>query len=121
MTTTPNSPTLEQWKAQPFHVLDDQSYDSIYKALQSGRTDVKSYMGVCPHRNKKLCKCPHSLNNFDEDGCIVAKMTSDGENKPVYSMSELMELRELVLSEYRICEKIEGKRMLVRKLAKRTN
>ena len=68
--------------SQPFYVINDEGYNSIFTALTNGERFMKSYQTTCPHRNKKDCNCPFYLN-FLKDGKMVRCVK--GEVKEVLS------------------------------------
>jgi hypothetical protein len=49
---------------------------------------MKSYIGVCPHKEKSKCVCPYYLNYLDENGDMVRNV--NGVVKPVYKESNVV-------------------------------
>lgn len=78
------------WRSQPFFVINDEAYARMLRKLRSGSSVEYTYAGVCPH-NRHQCRCP-KMANVLRNGRIVRLV--DGEEKPVYSLSEFSAGRE---------------------------
>lgn len=83
---------MEQIKAQhatqPFFVVNDEAYERMMDTLKNKSVkSVKSYIRVCPHKNKADCRCEFYENYLDDDGMMVRKV--GGVIKPVFKLSDL--------------------------------
>jgi len=77
----------EQHKNQPLFVVLDDAYERMWEALTTkGEPFVKTYIGVCPHKSEKKCKCEF-FKNILHDDMIMREV--DGVMKPVVSVSLL--------------------------------
>ena len=79
----------QNWRVQPYFVLNDEAFDRIVGKLRAGSRCEWSYMSTsCAHHDKSSCKCPRMMNVLDERGELVRIV--NGERKRVYSLSALL-------------------------------
>ena len=78
--------------SQPFYVIEDEGYERMMFKLKTGQRYVKSFVGVCPHREKNDCKCEFALNFLDSKGNMVRCVK--GQQKFVLSVTELKQFLE---------------------------
>jgi len=77
----------EQHKNQPFFLVLDDAYERMWEALTTkGEPFVKTYIGFCPHKSEKECKCEF-FKNILHDDMIMREV--NGVMKPVVSPSLL--------------------------------
>lgn len=94
MTTRPIHSEYLLLPTLPFEcaVLNDEAFNRIKGKLEGGERYVKSYLGTCPHTNKKDCKCPFFLN-FLRDGAVFR--IRNGKQIPVVSVTKAIEISQL--------------------------
>jgi hypothetical protein len=69
--------------------VTDDAYERMMHKLLAGAPYVKTYMGVCPHKTEKKCRCPFAKNVLlTQDGkhSIVRDMP-DGTRKEILPLS----------------------------------
>ena len=93
----PKPEFLKKHMEQPFYLLDDEAHSRMLKKLKEEGGASKSYISVCPHKSKELCKCEYFTNYLDDDGDIVRNV--NGVIKPVLSLSMYKQL----INEFRDC------------------
>jgi hypothetical protein len=85
MVTLPSKYVLHQI------VVTDDPYERMYTRLKNGERYVKTFRGVCPHKNKEKCKCKFSLNFLENDVIMSLRDFGNGMQKfRIYKLSELM-------------------------------
>lgn len=80
----------DNWKKQPFFVIQDESYDNMVKEFKSGKKILYTFAHGCKDKSKtanKPCNCPKMENIFVNGN--IARII-DGQQKPVYKMSDII-------------------------------
>jgi len=71
------------------YAVNDEAYARMMGKLQSGEPFVKSYLGTCPHRSPRFCKCPFNKNVLVGNE-IMREV--DGKMEKVWSFSQITAL-----------------------------
>lgn len=68
-------------------VVVDDSYDRMMTRLMMGEPFVKTYLGVCPHRSPRMCKCTFRKNILVGNEIM---RDIDGKREKVWAVSEVL-------------------------------
>ena len=89
--------TQEQLEEQPFYVVPDDAWFRMMDKLKKGKPYVKTYIGTCPHKNKKKCKCRFNKNILK--GNKIIRMVN-GVEKNVYPICFVIKFKDVLNAKY---------------------
>ena len=89
--------TQEQLNTQPFYCVPDDAWFRMMNKLKNGAPYVKTYIGKCPHKTKKKCKCRWNKNILKGNGII--RMVN-GVEKPVYPLNFVIQFKEVLMAKH---------------------
>lgn len=85
-----SNPSIIRVASVPSYVkvaVTDESYSRMMDSLKSGEPFVKTYLGTCPHRSARFCKCGFRKNILVGDE-IMREV--EGKMEKVWSVSQIV-------------------------------
>lgn len=85
-----SQPSIVRVASVPSYVkvaVNDEAYARMMDKLKSGEPFVKSYLGTCPHRSARSCKCSFRKNVLVGNE-IMREV--EGKMEKVWSVSQIV-------------------------------